>query len=131
MDSNQSASGVLVVANEEPTLKSISSLLGKAGFTVTAATGADAALIRSREVHPEMAVIDATAPGIDLEDLVFRLHQVVPGIRCLFLTGETVGDVLLRMRARWQVRLLPKPFRRSQLLGQVLSLMDEPMVLTA
>ena len=33
--------------------------------------------------------------------------------------------------SRWRGKFLLKPFRRSQLLGQVLTLMDEPLMMTA
>lgn len=134
MRSNESPVGVLVVANnDEAVLQTVSSTLAKAGFVVTGASNVAAAIHRSRECCPipEMAVIDATIPGIDLEDLVFQLHQVAPGIRLLFLAGDVPNDVLRSLRARWRATVLNKPFRRSQLLGQILTLRDEPMVLTA
>lgn len=134
MGSNDSPVGVLVVANnEEAVLQAVSSTLAKAGFAVSGATSAAAALERCRQGKPapELAVIDATVPGIDLQELVFQLHQITPGMRVLLLAGDTPSENLRSLRSIWHAKLLHKPFRRSQLLGQVLSIMDEPMVLTA
>jgi CheY-like chemotaxis protein len=91
------------------------------------------ALDRCRERHllPELAVIDTTLSGTDLQDFLFRLHQISPTVRVLFLSGDSPSEALRSLRARWRGKFLPKPFRRSQLLGQVLTLMDEPLVLTA
>ncbi|HTX36166.1 MAG TPA: hypothetical protein VME43_14150, partial [Bryobacteraceae bacterium] len=72
-----------------------------------------------------------TIPGIDLQDLVYQLHQISPSLRVLFLSGESPSELARSVRARWHGKFLLKPFRRSQLLGQVLTLMDEPLVLTA
>jgi two-component system, cell cycle sensor histidine kinase and response regulator CckA len=134
MDSNVSPVDVLVVANDEQAvLQPVSSTLEKAGFAVTGAPTSASALDRCRHdrLHPELAVIDTTIPGIDLQDLVSQLHQISPNVRVLMLSGEAPTEAARNVRARWHGKLLPKPFRRSQLLGQVLTLMDEPMVLTA
>jgi len=134
MDSNESTVGVLVVANdEEAVLRPVSSTLEKAGFAVTGAPSGPSALERCRQSRwqPELAVIDTTVPGMDLQDLVSQLHQISPSLRVLFLAGESPSEVARTVRARWRGKFLRKPFRRSQLLGQVLTLMAEPMVLTA
>ncbi|MGO9255934.1 MAG: response regulator [Bryobacteraceae bacterium] len=134
MDSKESPVGVLVVANdEEAVLNAVSSTLEKAGFAVTGASSAAMALDRCRESEPppELAVIDTTVPGMDLQDLVLQLHQISPTMRVLFLSGESPSEAVRSLRAQWRGKFLRKPFRRSQLLGQVLTLMDEPLVLTA
>jgi len=133
MDSKESPV-VLVVANDEEAVqRAVSSTLEKAGFVVTGASNAATAVERCRRnrLHPELAVIDTTIPGIDLQDLVYQLHQISPSLRVLFLSGESPSELARSVRARWHGKFLLKPFRRSQLLGQVLTLMDEPLVLTA
>jgi two-component system, cell cycle sensor histidine kinase and response regulator CckA len=134
MNTHESPVGALVVANNEETvLQSVSSTLEKAGFAVTGASSAAAAVDRAREGNPapELAVIDTTVPGIDLQDLVVQLRQITPGMRVLFLSAGAPSETLRNFRALWHAKLLKKPFRRSQLLGNVLALMDEPAVLTA
>jgi CheY-like chemotaxis protein len=134
MDSKESPVDVLVVANNEETvLQAISSTLEKAGFAVTGASSGAGALERVRQsrIQPELAVIDTTVPGIDVQDLLFQLQKVSPAMRILFLSGEVPSEAVRSLRARWRGKFLRKPFRRSQLLGQVLTLMDEPLVLTA
>jgi two-component system cell cycle sensor histidine kinase/response regulator CckA len=133
MDSKESPV-VLVVANEEQAVRrAVASTLEKAGFIVTGASSGVGALeqCRQRGLRPELAVIDTTTPGIDLPDLMAQLHQISPSMRVLFLSGDFPSDVVRSVRARWRGKCLSKPFRRSQLLGQVLTLMDEDLVLTA
>jgi two-component system cell cycle sensor histidine kinase/response regulator CckA len=134
MNFKESPVGVLVVANDdEGVLRAVSSTLQKAGFAVTGAPNGALALDRCRErqLLPELAVIDTTVPGIDSQDLAFQLHQISPNMRVLFLSGEPPTETQRSLRSRWPGKFLRKPFRRSQLLGQVLTLMDEPLVLTA
>jgi DNA-binding NtrC family response regulator len=134
MDSKESPVGVLVVANDdEGVLRAVSSTLQKAGFAITGASSGAVALERCRQsrLHPELAVIDTTVPGIDPQDLVYQLHQTSPAMRVLFLSSESPTETVRSVRGQWRAKLLRKPFRRSQLLGQVLTLMDEPLVLTA
>lgn len=134
MDSKESPVDVLVVANDdEAVLKAISSTLEKAGFAVTGAPNGVSALerVRKTRMQPELAVIDTTMPGNDWADLISQLHSLSPDMRVLFLSGETPSETVRSLRARWRGKFLRKPFRRSQLLGQVLTLMDEPLVLTA
>ena len=133
MDSKESPL-VLVIANDgEVVLRAVSSTLEKAGFTVTGASSSASALNQCRQtgLQPGLAVIDTTTPGIDLQDLVVQLRQISPAMRVLFLSCDSPSDVVRSVRARWRGKCLSKPFRRSQLLGQVLTLMDEELVLTA
>ena len=125
---------VLVVANDEDAVqRAVSSTLEKAGFFVTGAASGASALERCRggRLRPELAVIDTGTPGLDLQDLVFQLRQLSPTMRLLFLSGDTPNEVVRSVRTRWRGKFLLKPFRRSQLLGQVLTLMDEPLMMTA
>jgi response regulator RpfG family c-di-GMP phosphodiesterase len=64
-------------------------------------------------------------------ELVGQLDAISPKMRTLFLTGD--DDQSLRgIGAAGHVRgFLHKPFRRAQLLGQVLEMMDRPLALTA
>lgn len=125
---------VLIVAdNAETVQQAVSSTLEKAGFAVAAAASGPGALDRCRQerLRPTLAVIDTTLPGIALHDFVSQLHQISPEVRVVFLSSDSPSEVVRSANAQWHGKLISKPFRRSQLLGQVLALMDEPLVLTA
>ena len=65
-------------------------------------------------------------------DLVERLDGSYPGIRFLFTSAaDESGAVRQTGRAGRTREFLQKPFRRSQLLGRVLQVMDTPLVRTA
>jgi CheY-like chemotaxis protein len=112
--------------------------LEKAGFTILAASsGAQALQYCRARAHDsrypvQLAIIDAATPGIDVPELVGQLDTISPGVRTLFLTDDQEERSLRGIATSGRVRgFLHKPFRRAQLLGQVLEMMDRPLALTA
>lgn len=131
-DSHNTA--VVVADNQETVLQAVSTTLGKAGFTILAASSGAQALQYCRDSrHPvQLAIIDAATAGINVPELVGQLDMISPGVRTLFLTDDLEEQSLRGMAASGRVRcFLHKPFRRAQLLGQVLEMMDRPLALTA
>lgn len=124
---------VLVADSETSVLKNVSSTLGKAGFTVLTAQGAPAVLELFTHHHEpiDLAIMD-TAMQENTPDLVERLYGSYPGIRILFTSSHDDGPAVRQIGRSGKVReFLHKPFRRSQLLGRVLQVLDTPMVRTA
>jgi len=124
---------VLVADGEASVLKNVSSMLGKAGFKVLTAQGGPAALdVCAHYRDPiQLAIVDAEMAR-NQPDLVERLHGSYPGIRMLYTSaGEDSPEVRQIARAGRVREYLKKPFRRSQLLGRVLEVLDTPLVRTA
>jgi len=128
-----SDTAVVVTDDQEKVLQTVSSTLEKAGFTILAASSGASALKRCREsdVPVNLAIIDTTTFGVDVAELVGQLDVISPKIRTLFLTGDDENELRGVRGTGHGRRSLRKPFRRSQLLGQVLEIMNEPLVLTA
>ena len=124
---------VLVADGEASVLKNVSSTLQKAGFTVLTAQGKPAVLDVCAH-HPEpiqLAIMDMTMAG-EGPDLVERLDGSYPGIRYLFTSGSDESASTRQIGRSGRTRgFLQKPFRRSQLLGRVLQVLDTPAVRTA
>jgi CheY-like chemotaxis protein len=124
---------VLVADGEVSVLKNVSSTLQKAGFTVLTAHGGPAALdVVAKHPDPiQLAIVDMTMAG-NGPDLVERLDGSYPGIRFLLTSAnEESGSMRPIGRSGRSREFLQKPFRRSQLLGRVLQVMDAPLVRTA
>ena len=106
--------------NKEASL--VRSILRKAGFEVDEEP-------QSAEAAVALAVVDAD--GGNSGEVVAKLHDLYPAARVLLLSdcGE---EKLQEIPAYGHIRgALRKPFKRSQLLGSVLNLMDKQRVLTA
>jgi CheY-like chemotaxis protein len=124
---------VLVADGEMSVLKNVSSTLQKAGFTVLTALGGPAVLdVCAHHREPiQLAIMDMTMAG-NRPDLVERLDGSYPGIRFLFTSAlDESGKERQIGRSGRTREFLQKPFRRSQLLGRVLQVMDAPLVRTA
>jgi DNA-binding response OmpR family regulator len=124
---------VLVADGDKNVLQDVSSTLDKAGFTVLTALNRAAVLdLSERHREPiQLAIVDAGLAG-DGAELVERLCRSYPGIRILFTSGKGESEPVPGVGRSGRMReFLQKPFRRSQLLGRVLQVMDAPMVFTA
>ena len=124
---------ILVADSETTTLKNVSSILRKAGFTVLTAHGAPAVLdFCTRHREPvDLAIVDTAIPG-NAPEVVERLYASYPDIRILFTSAQDDPAVVCQLTRPGRVRaVLQKPFRRSQLLGRVLEVLDTPIARTA
>jgi CheY-like chemotaxis protein len=134
MDMDDSLSTAVVVGDDRgAVLKEVSSTLEKAGFVVMTAANGRAALDRCRgQRRPvDLAVIDTAAAGIRPLEVAKQLHEMSPSVRMLFLSednAETIPEAESQGHVRW---LLRQPFRRSQFLGRVLDMMEQPRTLSA
>ncbi|MBZ5619037.1 MAG: response regulator [Acidobacteriia bacterium] len=125
---------VVVADNRETVLQAVSTTLEKAGFTILpASSGAEALKYCRESPRPVgLAIIDTGTSGLNAAELVGQLDAFSPEMRTLFLTGEDEEESLRGVGASGHIRgFLRKPFRRAQLLGQVLEMMDRPLVVTA
>jgi CheY-like chemotaxis protein len=134
---------VVLLTNEDSVRREISATLKKAGFIVLTASNADSALHLCEEADPskQLAIIDVgTSETSDMgtsqtngREFLDRLCQVSPGIRVLFLSNTMAPDALehLGRSVRKPCGVLRKPFRRAQLLGQVIEVMNQPLAFTA
>jgi CheY-like chemotaxis protein len=124
---------VLVADGEASVLEDVSSTLEKAGFTVLTAQG-EVALMDFCAHHPEpvqLAIVDMAMAGRG-PDVVEQLYQSYPNVRILFTANKDESKKVPQIGRSGHIRaFLKKPFRRSQLLGRVLQVLDSPMVTTA
>lgn len=134
MDIDDSLSTAVVVGdNRGAVLKEVSATLEKAGFVVMTAANGRAALdcCRGQRRPVDLAVIDTAAAGIRPLEVAKQLHEMSPCVRMLFLSednAETIPEAESQGHVRW---LLRQPFRRSQFLGRVLDMMEQPKALSA
>jgi CheY-like chemotaxis protein len=124
---------VLVADGEDSVVKDVTSTLEKAGFTVLKAHAkGDVLDVCAHHREPiQLAIVDMTMAGNGPE-LVDQLDGSYPGIRFLFTANSDESSAARQIGRSGRTRgFLQKPFRRSQLLGRVLQVMDTPAVRTA
>jgi DNA-binding response OmpR family regulator len=129
------ATAVVFADDERSVLPVVSATLEKAGFVVLPPVTGPASLERFREAKEPMdlAVIDVAAQGFQqAEKLTRDLHEISNSVRILFLADEATAEGVETTPSLGHLRdVLKKPFRRSQLLGKALEIMDRPSALTA
>ena len=112
---------ILVVDDEPPLLKMMSTYLGRLGYKVTPAGSTDKALAEI-EAAPErfaMAVLDATMTGIGVEDLASRMLAANRRLCVIVASGYPVDMTPLQATAPGRVIFLHKPFTPEMLAGTV------------
>jgi CheY-like chemotaxis protein len=103
---------VLVADDEPEVLAMLEFALKQHGFAVRRAGGGETA-VRLYERHRgtiHVVLLDVQMPGTDGPRTLTALQSIDPGVRCVFMSGNTgtySADQLLAMGA---ARVLPKPF---------------------
>jgi CheY-like chemotaxis protein/two-component sensor histidine kinase len=110
------AAGALVlVVDDEPQVRSVTKrILEKAGHRVLAAEDGAAALALAREAPVQLALVDATMPGMSGAEVLAALAELRPGLPLVLMSGyarEEVRDAAQRAAAGF----LAKPFSPDDL----------------
>lgn len=120
---------ILVMDDERPVLNTLSRMLTKLGYQVTAATDgheAIAAYTRSKENGEpiEAVILDLTVPGgMGGEETLNRLRTLDPDIRAIVSSGYSNNPVMANHTAFGFKAMLAKPYATDQLvaaLGEVM-----------
>jgi DNA-binding NarL/FixJ family response regulator len=130
MNRGQSLKRAIVVTDDEDLVREeISSVLRKVGFEIVSTPNGTDALDLCRFNRPvDLAVIDTSVVKTNPPEVAECVQEISP--RVLFLSDDETESVPT-VSSGHVSEVLPKPFRRAQLLGRVLEIMDRPLVLTA
>jgi len=108
---------VLLVDDEPPLLKMMSTYLQRLGYSVTTCATTDRACAEI-EASPhgfDIAVLDASMDGLSMEDLARQMLQANPAMRVLGASGYPVDISALEATAPGRVAFLHKPFTPQML----------------
>lgn len=111
---------ILVVDDELVNLRLIVAILGRAGYAVSDASSAEAALEIGRSSPPDLLVTDVSLLDASGPELVAKLRAAQPGLRAVFVTGDAARCREEAVRfAVADVSILEKPFSFESLTAQV------------
>jgi DNA-binding NtrC family response regulator len=113
------ANRVLIVDDEPPLLKMVSTYLRRLGYMVdTAGTTEQAwSAVEAAPGSFAVAVLDATMSGMPMEDLAARILASSPRVCVIAASGYPVDITQLEAGAPGRVMFLHKPFT-PEMLGQ-------------
>ena len=108
---------VLLVDDEPPLLKMMSLYLTRLGYTVTTAGTTEDAWgeVEAAPAHFDIAVLDATMPGMTLHELALKMLSASSTMRVLAASGYPVDMSDVKAQAPGRVDFLHKPFTPEML----------------
>jgi len=118
-------SHILVVDDEEKTVRSASLTLRREGMRVsTAANGRDALLVINGADNVDVLVCDLSMPEMTGQELMSELQEEGRLIPTLVITGAPDMEMVRFVSRRFGCRVLNKPFEPEDLVKSVQLLLD-------
>jgi DNA-binding NtrC family response regulator len=121
------ASGHILIVDDQPALlRMMSAYLSRLGYDVaTAGTTEKAwAHIEADPAGTDVAVLDATMPGLSMYELASRILDANPKLRVLGTSGYPVDMAAVEAVAPGRVSFLCKPFTPEMLGAALRRLLD-------
>jgi DNA-binding NtrC family response regulator len=117
----QASGRILLVDDEPPLLRMMSVYLGRLGYQVTAVNATEKAWkeIEAAPAAFALAVLDATMPGMSMEDLALRILSANSSLRVIAASGYPVDMTAMEQAAPGRVMFLHKPFVPEMLASAV------------
>ena len=113
----QAAERILIVDDQPALLRMMNLYLTRLGYKVVTATSTDEAwaMVEADPASTDVAVLDATLPGLGMQALAFRLLGANPMLRVLGVSGYPVDMAAVEAVAPGRVAFLHKPFSPEML----------------
>ncbi|HYW47490.1 MAG TPA: response regulator [Bryobacteraceae bacterium] len=123
---NQAARRILIVDDEPALLRMMSVYLGRLGYHVTAVgTTAKAwAEVQASPADFAVAVLDASMPGLGMQELALKILAVNSSVRVIAASGYPVDMGAIEAAAPGRVMFLHKPFAPEMLVEAVRRMLD-------
>jgi signal transduction histidine kinase len=106
---------VLVIDDEEAMRDSCSMILIKEGFRAETAENGQAGLEKTKELRPDIALIDLKMPGLSGFDVLERIRDIDPHIIPIVITGYATVESAVEAMKKGAYDFLPKPFTPDEL----------------
>jgi two-component system, cell cycle sensor histidine kinase and response regulator CckA len=111
------AGRILIVDDQPALLRMMSFYLTRLGYSVATANTTEKALahVRADPEGTDVAVLDATMPGLSMRDLATSILAANPNLRVLGASGYPVDMAAVEAAAPGRVSFLCKPFTPEML----------------
>lgn len=117
---------VLIVEDDEAILVMVQSILSQLGYTVITAKKPDKAieLVQAYRGKIDLLLTDVIMPLMNGRELAERIETIMPGIRCVYMSGYTANVMIHHGVLKDEVWFLPKPFSIRDLARKVREALD-------
>ena len=106
---------ILVIDDEEAMRDSCHQVLSKDGYATETAENGHSGLQKTREVKPDLVLIDLKMPGMGGMELLEKIRDIDPNIVSVVITGYATIEAAVEAMKRNAYDFLPKPFTPDQL----------------
>jgi len=106
---------VLVIDDEESMRDSCSQILTKDGFQTETAEDGSIGLEKTKEIKPDLVLVDLKMPGISGMEVLEKIKEVDPNIISVVITGYATVESAVDAMKIGAYDFLPKPFSPDQL----------------
>lgn len=113
------AARILIAEDDDAMRIFLEKALSRAGYRVSALPSGDTAAICAELGGYDILVTDVKMPGMDGVDLARLLLENSPELRVIFVTGFAARALQATDVIAKGARVLSKPFKLSELVGQV------------
>lgn len=125
-DQTVSAARILIAEDDDAMRVFLENALSRAGHLVSALPSGDSAATCSSLGGYDILVTDVKMPGMDGIDLARHMLADFPELRVMFVTGYAASALQATDLIDKGARVLSKPFKLSDLVGQVESMIVAP-----
>ena len=117
---------VLMVEDDESILVMAQSILTQLGYTVKTARRPDKAIDIAKNYQGEIDLLltDVVMPLMNGRELAKRIEEMIPGLKCLYMSGYTANGIVHQAVLEDGVCFLPKPFSIRDLARTVREALD-------
>lgn len=109
---------ILVVDDEEPTVRLLEALLTKKGFEVVKASTGEDALRKAYRHQPDAVLLDVEIPGMDGWEICRRLREM-SDVPILFLSAMADTNEVVRGLESGADDFIGKPFESEELVARI------------
>ena len=117
---------ILLVEDEPAMLQLTAQMLEHLGYAVLAALSPGEAIRLAREhagpIH--LAITDVVMPEMNGRDLSFRLLEIFPQLRCLFMSGYTADVIAHHGVLEPGIHFIQKPYTLREMAGKIREIME-------
>jgi PAS domain S-box-containing protein len=116
---------ILVVEDERSILEFIDITLRKLGYNVIKTTSPHEAIEAAKaQKNIHLVLTDVILPKMNGKELVLKLKALIPGIKCLYMSGYTANVIAHHGILDEGINFLQKPFNRIALSEKIRSILD-------
>lgn len=112
---------ILMVEDDQAILKFGVTVLEQLGYTVFSENAPEKALeqVKSGQVRIDLLLTDVIMPGMNGHELAHEIKEIIPGIKCLYISGYTANAVTNGDLDKEGIIFLAKPFSIKSLAEKV------------